>query len=299
MCEKLAAKGIRTIQDLISHIPYRYEDRRNLKTISRLVEGEKAVVSGKIISARKTGRRYRPGFEAIIDDGSGALSLKWFRMPGSYLEEKLEKGRVAVASQTVTQYGALLQMVHPEIEIFDEGEELDSLSFKRIVPIYSLPESFSQKTFRALENQALTLAAGLLPDFLPNAIRGQRGWPDIQTTIMNIHFPPNDADLEDLEKLRTVWHQRLYYQEFFLLETALALSRKGMAFERSYPMRAGEKKSLKLREIIPFQLTGAQEKARRGNQERPCQKPAHAPVVAGRCRLRQNHCRPVFRADGD
>jgi ATP-dependent DNA helicase RecG len=260
LAEKLLTKGIATIEDLLFSLPYRYEDRRELKPISKIRAGEKAVVSGKIVACGKTGRRWRPGFQAVIDDGSGALALNWFRMPGGYLEDKLKKGRVVIASQTVRKYGPLLEMDHPELEIFEESEQPDSLSFGRIVPIYSLPEGFSQKSFRALVFQALEKARNQFAEIIPPEILAKKAWPDFQTAICNAHFPAFDADIDELNQLRSPWHQRLYYQEFFLLELALALNRKGMTRERAFPVRAGERKSQQLKKIIPFQLTGSQEK---------------------------------------
>jgi len=260
LSEKLADKGIHTLQDLIFHIPYRYEDRRTFTPIARLAPGEKAVVSGTIVACGRTGKRWRPGFQVVIDDGSGALCLKWFRMPGAYLEAKLEKGRVVIASQAVRKFDALLEMDHPELEILEPGEQQDSLSFGRLAPIYSLPEGFSQKTFRGMVKRALDEAGEKIPELLPEDIRSKRNWPDIQSAINSVHFPPGDADPAELERLATVWHRRLYYQEFFLLELALALSRKGMEFEKARPISAGEQKIEMLRAIIPFSLTSAQER---------------------------------------
>jgi len=258
LSEKLKQKQIQTVEDLIFYLPYRYEDRRDFKPISKLKVGEKAVVAGKIVASGKSGGWRRQSFQAVIDDGSGALALKWFKIPGSYLEEKLQKGRVVIASQTVRKYGPLLEMAHPELEILEEGEEIDSLSFGRIVPIYSLPEGFSQKKLRTLTSQALEIAASQLIDLVPPEVNAKRNWPDIQTSLKSLHFPAPEANIENLQKLRSPWHQRLYYQEFFLLELALALSHKGMIQEKSYPVRAGGRKIEELREILDFKLTPAQ-----------------------------------------
>jgi ATP-dependent DNA helicase RecG len=260
LSEHLLEKGIQTVLDLIFYIPYRYEDRRDLKSISRLVPGEKAVVTGKIVAAGKTGKWRRQGFSAVIDDGTAPLALKWFRTPGNYLEDKLQKGRVVVASAVVRQYGDILEMAHPELEILEEGEELDSLSFGRVVPIYSLPPGFSQKKFRGLVSQALEKAGDQIPSLTPKAIREQHNYPDMREAIRNVHFPPADANIEEYGQVRSIFHQSLCYQEFFVLELALALSTRGMVFQKGFPVRAGERKTRRLREILPFTLTGAQER---------------------------------------
>ena len=260
LSERLLEKGIQTVEDLLFYIPYRYEDRRDLKPVSRLVPGEKAVVTGKIVAAGKTGKWRRQGFQAVIDDGTALLALKWFRTPGNYLEDKLQKGRVVVASAVVRKYGDILEMAHPELEILEEGEELDSLSFGRIVPIYSLPAGFSQKSFRTLINQALEKTGDQVASLTPKEIRTKWNFPEARAALRNVHFPPDDADIEEYDQLRSLFHKSLCYQEFFVLELALALSSKGMIFQKGFPVRAGERKTRRLHEILPFTLTGAQER---------------------------------------
>ncbi len=258
--ERLLQKGIGSIQDLIYHLPFRYEDRRETTQISRLRPGIKAVTTGKVIAVSKSGRWRRQAFQAVIDDGTGALTLKWFHLPGNYLQQKIQKGRVVVASQTVREYGDLLEMDHPELEVLEEGEELDSLSFGRIVPIYSLPEGFSQKTFRALTNQALSLNLDQLLDFVPAELLEQRHWLDLKGALHNLHFPGMDADLHALNEHRTLAHRSLYYQEFFVLEMALALSRRGLSESPAKPISGGDAQIQKFRSLLHFQLTAAQER---------------------------------------
>ncbi len=260
LSEKLEKKGIHTIEDLLYYLPYRYEDRRNYKKISSLKIGERAVVAGKVVSVGRARGRSWQGFQAVIDDGSGTLLLRWFHSPGNYLEERLEKGRVVIACQVVRKYGAILEMAHPEMEILEPGEELDSLSFSRIVPVYSLPEGFSQKQFRSLIHRALEEFSDQLADIVPAEIRAVRKLPDLKESLKSLHFPGEEADISSLNQKRSVWHCRLYYQEFFLLELALALSRRGISGERAYPVRGGERLSRKLRQVLGFTLTPAQER---------------------------------------
>jgi ATP-dependent DNA helicase RecG len=260
LSEHLLEKGVATVEDLLFYLPYRYEDRRKMTPLSKLVPGEKAVVTGKVAAAGKTGKWRRQGFQAVIDDGTGLLSLKWFRTPGNYLEEKLKKGRVVVAASTPRRYEELMEMAHPELEILDEGEDLDSLSFGRIVPVYSLPPGFSQKSFRNLVSQALEKALGLVSDTAPAVLMAAHKFPDTRAALESLHFPADDVDIAQLEQLRSIFHQSLYYQEFFVLELALALSRKGMSYQRGFPVRAGERKTRLLHEMLPFKLTAAQER---------------------------------------
>ncbi len=258
--EKLGQKEIFTLADLLLYLPYRYEDRRELKKISRLKPGEKAVTSGKVVASGKSGFRRRPTFSVVIDDGTGALTLKWFRLPGNYLEEKLQKGRMVVASSVARSYDGGLELHHPELEILNEGEDLDSWSFGRIVPVYSLPEGFSQKSFRSLVARAIESCAEQLPELTPREMSAKNNWPLAREAVRNIHFPRADADLKELEEHRTVWHRALYYEEFFVLELALALSRREMVEAPAYLVRAGDRPIQQLRELLGFSLTPAQER---------------------------------------
>lgn len=276
LSEHLAQKGIRTIEDLIFYLPYRYEDRRNLIPISRLKPGEKAMTSGKVVASGFSGKWGRQTFSAIIDDGTGTLTLKWFNVPGKYLIDKIQKGRVVVASQTVRVFDSELEMHHPELEILEDGEELDSLSFGRIVPIYSLPEGFSQKTFRNLMAQALELNLEQIQDLIPAELLKKRNFPSIKTAIKNLHFPRPDAHIEELNEHRSREHRSLYYQEFFILELALALSRQGLVETPAYPAGAGGRMIQSLKENLSFKLTEAQERVIKEIEDDLCRsKPMH------------------------
>jgi len=260
LSEKLKQKGIDTIEDLIFYLPFRYEDRREILPISKLEPGIKAVITGKVIASGKSGKWRRQTFQAVIDDGTGALVLKWFHLPGDYLQQKLRKGRVVIASQTVREYGGLLEMNHPELEILEEGEELDSLSFGRIVPVYSLPDGFSQKSFRNLIAQALSLNLDELQCLAPTELRARRNFPSLKSALKNLHFPPEKADFNELNQHKSLEHRSLYYQEFFVLELALALSRKGLIETPAFPMKGGEAQIQNLSSLLTFQLTPAQER---------------------------------------
>jgi len=276
LSEYLAQKGILTIEDLIFYLPYRYEDRRNLIPISRLKPGEKAMTSGKVVASGFSGKRGRQTFRAIIDDGTGTLTLKWFNMPGKYLIDRIQKGRVVVASQTVRVFESELEMHHPELEILEDGEELDSLSFGRIVPVYSLPEGFSQKTLRNLMAQALALNLEQIQDLIPEELLKKRNFPSIKTALKNLHFPPLDARIEELNEHRSLEHRSLYYQEFFVLELALALSRQGLVETPAYPAGAGGRMIQSLKENLGFKLTEAQEREIREIEDDLCRsKPMH------------------------
>ena len=137
----LESKGLLTVEDLLSYVPFRYEDRSNMKTIAQLAPGEMATVVAEVRSARVAGfRRRNLGlFEATFSDSSRTiLHAKWFH--GEYLAKTLEPGRrVALFGKIeFDNYTGELAMVHPEFEILsDEDDDAEAaLHVGRVVPVY-------------------------------------------------------------------------------------------------------------------------------------------------------------------
>ena len=145
-------KGIRTVEDALYFLPRCYEDRRNLKKISELKAGQKETGFGEILLsgvAFYQNKRKRV-FEAVVGDGSGVITLKWFRGNERYLRERFKKGRKLIFSGEVRYFNLQKEIHHPDVEIVEGDIEEDYLNFKRIVPIYSETEGLHQRTLRRL-----------------------------------------------------------------------------------------------------------------------------------------------------
>src|SRR5690242_10344989 len=148
----LEAKGLSVVEDLLAYVPFRYEDRSNLKTIAQLAPGEMATVIADVRTAKLAGfkRRSLGLFEARFTDASRAILLgKWFH--GGYLANVLAEGmKVALFGKVeFDSYAGELTMLHPEFEVLtgDDEDGEASLHVGRIVPIY---EAASKLTTRIL-----------------------------------------------------------------------------------------------------------------------------------------------------
>ena len=138
----LEAKGLRTAEDLLGYVPFRYEDRSNLKTIKQLAPGEMATVIAEVRSAQLAGFRKRNLglFEAEFTDGSGGvLMAKWFH--GQHMAARITPGqRLALFGKVeFDPYKGDLNMLHPEVELLsadDEDAAERALHVGRIVPVY-------------------------------------------------------------------------------------------------------------------------------------------------------------------
>jgi ATP-dependent DNA helicase RecG len=260
----LEAKGLTSVEDLLGYIPFRYEDRSNMKTIAQLAPGEMATVIAEVRSTKLSGfkRRNLGMFEARFTDASRAILLgKWFH--GGYLANVLGEGlKVALFGKVeFDSYSGELTMLHPEFEILsgDDEDGEASLHTGRIVPIY---EAAGKITTRVLRTISHRLFQELPPveDNLPQFLRDRLKLPDYWTALRYAHFPPPDADLRLLNAFRTQAHFRLIFEEFFWLECGVALKRSkartvpGIAFELNDRVRE------RVKAMLPFKPTGAQKR---------------------------------------
>ncbi|MGH9723032.1 MAG: ATP-dependent DNA helicase RecG, partial [Bryobacteraceae bacterium] len=259
----LASKGLRTAEDLLAYVPFRYEDRSNVKPIAQLAPGEMATTLVEVRSAGLAGFRRRDLglFEAAFTDSSGAtLRGKWFH--GGYLSNVLQPGQRAALFGKVEydNYSHSLVMLHPEFEILQEDEDDEGgLHTGRIVPVYEAVHKISARVLRTLMCRLLSQVPPV-EDHLPQPIRQRLRLVDRWTALRDVHFPPPDSDLRLLNAFRSPAHFRLIFEEFFWLECGLALKRNraravpGIAFELSD--RARER----IKSMLPFKPTAAQKR---------------------------------------
>lgn len=259
----LQAKGLATVEDLLQYLPFRYEDRRNVKTIKELAPGEMATVIARVDDARLAGFR-RKGlglFEAQFEDASGeTLVAKWFH--GAHLVNRITPGlQIALFGKVeFDSYRGDLTMLHPEFEMLSgEDDDEPALHLGRIVPIYEGTGKITTRALRTLVHRALQ-NIGKIPDLLPADILRRLRLPDRGAALREAHFPSPDADLRELNAFRSRAQFRLIYEEFFWLECGMALKRSearllpGIAFTLHDGVREQVKR------LLPFKPTAAQKR---------------------------------------
>ena len=248
---QFAQLGIDTVEDACYYPPRRYEDRTHLLALGALRAGELATVRGRIASARL--RRIRRGqtiFEVRLEDGSGHLQAVWFNQP--YLAQQLSAG------EEVILYGQVesrprLQMVHPELERVEPGEE-ESIHMGRIVPVYPLTSGISQRLIRQIIWTVLEGYGEETEEILPEPLRRSRQWPGVSQAIRDLHFPGSWPVLE-------LAQQRLAFEELFLFELVLAQRRLRTAAQRKpHRYQLDGPLTVGLRKRLPFALTGSQQR---------------------------------------
>ncbi len=262
----LKAKGIETLEDLLYYPPFRYEDRTNVKPISRLAPGEMATVIAEVSSTKASGFRRRDLglFEARFADGSGeTLVCKWFH--AGYLANVFAPGlKVALYGKIeLDTYSAWPTILHPEFEILstdDEDQEDVSLHTGRVVPIYEAAGKVTTKQLRRIVHGALEQLPEM-PDPIPAAILARYKLPDRASAIRRLHFPAPDDDLRLLNSFRSPAQFRMIFEEFFWLECGLALKRATAKKRQGISFALNDKVREKIKTMLPFKPTGAQKRA--------------------------------------
>ena len=264
IAESLVEKDISTAEDLLYHLPFRYEDRANPRTLNELVAGETASVIGEVRGSVLLRTRAMPIFEMTLGQGTGTLKCIWFR--GTYLKDRFQAG------QTVAVFGRVeasrssrgFKMIQPQFEVLPEAtEEFSSLEMGRITPIYeSLGGSkLGPRWVRRQLFELLRELRGHIPETLPAAMLERLSMPSRDMSLQQVHFPDAATPLNQLQSARTAAHRRLIFEELFFLELGLEIKRRkakeraGIAFAPNEQVRAA------LREVLPFHPTAAQKRA--------------------------------------
>ena len=272
LAEILAAKDIRTVDDLLHYLPFRYEDRLNPRSVAELRAGEMATVIAEVRNSGLFRTRRMPIFQLTVGQGRSKLKCLWFN--ATYLQGRFQPGQMlALYGKVEEDRDGGLQIMQPQFEILgdineeggaDEAEKkaAASLEIGRIVPIY---ESTGQgkltpRWFRRIIRGALENLSPDVPDPIPAAVRGHLSLVSPREALFKVHWPDAGESFSDLQSSRTAAHIRLIFDELFFIELGLELKRReqkaqtGVAFQLNDGVRAAIKK------ILPFHPTAAQKR---------------------------------------
>jgi ATP-dependent DNA helicase RecG len=249
---RLERLGIRTVKDLIYHIPSRYEDYSIVSKIGDLQPGETVTIRGEVIDFRNNYLgKYKTIQKAKIQDDTGEIELSWFNQP--FLSKAVVIGDTLSASGKVSQFGRKLQMQSPEYEAVRDDIKL--LHTGRLVPIYPETRGVSSKWLRRQIFQTLDEHKNELIEFMPKDILAKHHFPMLADALVTIHFPNT---LDQAQKAR----QRLAFDELFLLQLQGFARRKQWREATSgNAFTLHDKEIASLISSLPFTLTHAQNKA--------------------------------------
>ncbi len=266
MLPKLKKLGLVTVEDALYHLPIRYEDRRQLKTINQLRDNQQEVFVGSVLASGETvtTRSRRRIYEVIVGDNSGKISLKWFRYRKPWLQKRFPVGQKAIFIGEIKRFAAIREIHHPDSELLSSSQDLqqllqsDPLNFGRILPVYALTEGLTQKQSRKIWRQLVDENAAYAPSFIPVDIQKKYHLMTIPDALQQVHWPDESVELADLESGRDKARYSLVFDEFFYLELGLALKRAGVQLEEGIAFKFTHKYTIPLNKMLPFKLTDAQ-----------------------------------------
>ncbi|WP_264289668.1 ATP-dependent DNA helicase RecG [Duffyella gerundensis] len=252
---KLAKLGLLTVQDLLLHLPLRYEDRTQLYAINDLLPGIWATVEGEVLHSDITFGRRRM-MVCQISDGSGVLTMRFFNFNAG-MKNSLAPGKRVTAYGEIKRGQRGAEIIHPEYRI--QGENSVTELQETLTPVYSTTEGIRQATLRNLTDQALKLLetcaiAELLPSELSH---GMMSLPD---ALQMLHRPPPDMQLADLESGKHPAQRRLILEELLAHNLSMLAVRAGAQRYHALPMTARHQLSDKLLAALPFTPTQAQKR---------------------------------------
>ncbi|MGH7898353.1 MAG: OB-fold nucleic acid binding domain-containing protein, partial [Candidatus Binatia bacterium] len=247
--EQMARLGLATAEDVLFHLPFRYEDRRSMTPVAKLVPGSEATVAVEIVAvgAARGGYRRRRILEAKAGDQSGVLTLTWFHQT-QYFATKLKVGMRVVLHGKVGGSAARPQMIHPEIEVL-EGED-DELG--RIVPVYEKPTEMSVGVMRKIVRAALAELGDSVPSVLPAEVAARHALIDLGQALAALHEPVSDADVAALNEKRSAAHRSVVFDELFFLELGMMLRKHSLGEEPGIAFRPPGELARRLRRSLPF-----------------------------------------------
>ena len=275
--EALRKRGVETVEDLLYHLPFRYEDRLDPVPLSALQEGQMASVIGEVRGAVMLRTRSMPLFEITIGQGLKTMKAMWFR--ATYLEGKFQPGQMVALYgklEASRSTGGQFKMIQPQFEILPPANTPESdqpmLEMGRIVPVYESlggttawgaklgSKWMRQVVWRVLDD----LAAGpALAEPLPLSMCRRLGLPPRLQSLREAHFPPAGTGMADLQGFTTPAHARLIFEELFYLELGLELKRKRMRDRAGIAFVADDNVRNAIKKVLPFKPTAAQKRVLR------------------------------------
>jgi len=255
LTDKLAKLGLHTVQDMLFHLPMRYEDRTRVLPIGSLRPGDSVVIQGEVLLTEiKFGKRRT--LLSRISDGTGTITLRFFYFNAAQ-QASLARGVTVRCFGEVRKGGATLEIIHPEYRCIDPNATM--IVEEYLTPVYPATEGLKQLKLRDLSEQALAHVAGLR-EWLPTEILTELDMPNLRDAIRLLHRPDPDVSREDFLDGRHPAQQRLAFEELLAQHLSMRQIRARLQAHHSPVLDNPGKLRQQFLQALPFTLTGAQQR---------------------------------------
>ena len=255
VAEKLARLNLHTVQDILFHLPFRYEDRTRVVPIGSLRVGESGVIQGEVLLTEvKFGRRR--SLLSRISDGTGTLTLRFFHFNAAQ-KASLERGATIRCYGEARKGATTLELIHPEYQIV--GPTFDNQVEEHLTPVYSVTEGVHQLKLRDLTEQALQHVDGL-QEWLPADLLEDLKLPALGDAIRLLHRPTVDISVQELTDSRHPIQQRLAFEELLAQHLSMRQLRERMQAHQAPSLQIDGKLQQQFLDGLAFDLTSAQKR---------------------------------------
>ncbi|MBL3557915.1 MULTISPECIES: ATP-dependent DNA helicase RecG [Marinobacter] len=255
LAEKLAKLGIGSLQDLLFHLPHRYEDRTRIIPMGNLRIGDVGVVEGEVMKADLVMGRRR-SLQVTLKDNSGFLVMRFFHFNAAQKNQLTEGARVRCFGE-VRPGRAGYEFYHPEYQV--NPPPMPARGEATLTPVYPLTEGIQQPRVRSLCQQALGyLKRYPIRDWLPAELLASYQLPGITEAVELVHSPPASAPVHLLVEGRHPAQQRLVMEELLAHQLSLLQVRQQVQAREALPLLPTGDLPERFLDLLPFRLTGAQ-----------------------------------------
>jgi ATP-dependent DNA helicase RecG len=258
VAERLRALGLDTLQDLLFHLPLRYEDRTHLTPLGQLRPGQPALVAVRVerTEVRYPGRRM---LQVSVSDGSGRIWLRFFHFSSE------QQRRLQAPGQWLRAYGEVrvgktgLELVHPEYQLVAD-EAAARTVVPALTPVYPATAGLQQGRLRSLIAQAQRALEfpDALPDLLPEEVLIDRRLPRLGESLRLLHAPPVGADIAALMAGTHPAQRRLAFEELLAHQLGLRQLRRHVQVQQAPDCAGDGRLRERFIQALPFALTAAQ-----------------------------------------
>lgn len=258
LADKLDRIGIHNIQDLLFHLPLRYQDRTRVTPMGALQPNTDVVIQGKVLASDIVMGKRR-SLLCRISDGSGSISLRFFHFTAA--QKNTLKPGVEVRCFGEPRRGATgLEIYHPEYRVIKTDAPADVE--ETLTPVYPATEGLTQQRIRSLCEQALQFLAdeSSLQELLPAEIRQKYRLSSLVEAVRLLHQPPPEESIVLLSEGRHPAQQRLAFEELLAHNLSLQQLRKRIQSIGGFTMPPANQLTRKMLEQLPFSLTTAQQR---------------------------------------
>ncbi|MBU2871837.1 ATP-dependent DNA helicase RecG [Colwellia sp. E2M01] len=254
LAEKLAKIGLISVQDILFHLPLRYEDKTRVSTVRELSVGLSTNIIGEITDSQITHGKRRM-LVVTLHDGTGSIQLCFFSFSASQ-KNSLSVGKTIRCYGEVKRGPRSFQIVHPEYKSLDDDRELTQAE-ETLTPVYPSTDGLRQISLRSLTEQALIrLERGQVEELLPSELFDEQY--SLSEALKIIHRPPPNVSIEQLEQGRHPAQQRLIKEELLAHNLSMLKLRQTSDVHEALSLVGDEKVTQKFLKSLPFTPTNAQ-----------------------------------------